>query len=185
MPRGNGGIIGPANIPSASSAKGVWSLMEQMIAKSQGLWPVTSYTIVQTFTATSTWTCPTGVTEVEYLIVAGGGGGGGSNSSGGGGGYAGGGGAGRRAADRGGRSQEGHGVAQEDARGDPEGHRGDQGEAAWDRQPGGEGAGEGGGEDSGAVKDRISNLEQGFQNDEVLNFRTSTFEFLVRDSIFK
>ena len=33
------------------------------------------YTIVQTFTATSTWTCPTGVTEVEYLVVAGGGGG--------------------------------------------------------------------------------------------------------------
>ena len=32
------------------------------------------YTIVQTFTATSTWTCPTGVTEVEYLVVAGGGG---------------------------------------------------------------------------------------------------------------
>ena len=27
------------------------------------------FTIVQTSTATSTWTCPTGVTEVEYLVV--------------------------------------------------------------------------------------------------------------------
>ena len=46
------------------------------------------YTIVQTFTATSTWTCPTGVTEVEYLVVAGGGGGGaGIGGAGGAGGY--------------------------------------------------------------------------------------------------
>jgi len=48
------------------------------------------YTIIQTFTATQDWTCPAGVTEVEYLIVAGGGGGGGQNS----GGQCGGGGAG-------------------------------------------------------------------------------------------
>ena len=34
------------------------------------------YTVVQTFTASGTWTAPTGVTEVEYLVVAGGGGGG-------------------------------------------------------------------------------------------------------------
>ena len=88
MPRGNGGIIGPANIPSLSSAKGVWSLMEQMIAKSQGLWPVTGYTIVQTFIGSSTWTCPAGVTEVEYLVVAGGGGGASGQGGGGGaGGY--------------------------------------------------------------------------------------------------
>ena len=33
----------------------------------------TGFTIVHTFTATSTWTCPSGVTEVEYLVVAGGG----------------------------------------------------------------------------------------------------------------
>jgi hypothetical protein len=39
MPRGNGGVIGPANIPTTASAKGVWSLVEQMIAKSQGIWP--------------------------------------------------------------------------------------------------------------------------------------------------
>ena len=46
------------------------------------------FTIIQTFTATSTWTCPTGVTEVEYLVVAGGGGGGaGIGGGGGAGGY--------------------------------------------------------------------------------------------------
>jgi hypothetical protein len=33
-------------------------------------------TVIQSFTATGDWTCPTGVTEVEYLVVAGGGGGG-------------------------------------------------------------------------------------------------------------
>jgi hypothetical protein len=41
-----------------------------------------TFTVIQTFTASGTWTCPTGVTEVEYLVVAGGGGG----SDGGGGG---------------------------------------------------------------------------------------------------
>ena len=33
-------------------------------------------TIRQQFTASSTWTCPTGVTAVDYLVVAGGAGGG-------------------------------------------------------------------------------------------------------------
>jgi hypothetical protein len=33
-------------------------------------------TVIQSFTATGEWVCPTGVTEVEWLIVAGGGGGG-------------------------------------------------------------------------------------------------------------
>ena len=42
------------------------------------------YTVIQTFTSSTTWICPAGVTEVEYLVVAGGGGGG-SNSGGGGG----------------------------------------------------------------------------------------------------
>ena len=41
-------------------------------------------TIIQTFTTTGTWTCPTGVEEVEYLIVAGGAGGGNGNGGGGG-----------------------------------------------------------------------------------------------------
>ena len=33
------------------------------------------YTIIQTFTSSTTWVCPGGVTEVEYLVVGGGGGG--------------------------------------------------------------------------------------------------------------
>ena len=49
------------------------------------------YVVIQTFTASGSWTCPTGVTEVEYLVVAGGGGGGGVGTSSG---NAGGGGAG-------------------------------------------------------------------------------------------
>jgi len=44
-------------------------------------------TVIQSFTATSSWTCPTGVTEVEYLVVAGGGGGGASGGGGGAGGF--------------------------------------------------------------------------------------------------
>jgi hypothetical protein len=38
-----------------------------------------SVTVIQSFTATGEWVCPTGVTEVEWLIVAGGGGGGSGN----------------------------------------------------------------------------------------------------------
>jgi MSHA biogenesis protein MshQ len=50
-------------------------------------------TVIQSFTATGEWVCPTGVTEVEWLIVAGGGGGGNSQdfgATGAGGGGAGG-----------------------------------------------------------------------------------------------
>jgi hypothetical protein len=46
--------------------------------------------VVETFGASGTWTCPTGVTEVEYLVIAGGGAGGGSSDGAGGGGGAGG-----------------------------------------------------------------------------------------------
>jgi hypothetical protein len=35
----NGGIIGPANIPTTTSAKGKWSLAEYYLAKSQNIWP--------------------------------------------------------------------------------------------------------------------------------------------------
>ena len=42
-------------------------------------------TVVVTFKESGSWTCPTGVTEVEYLVVAGGGGGAGGYGSGGGG----------------------------------------------------------------------------------------------------
>jgi len=37
-----------------------------------------SRTVVVTFKSSGTWTCPTDVTEVEYLVVAGGGGGAGT-----------------------------------------------------------------------------------------------------------
>lgn len=74
MPRGNGGIVGPVN----TSFSGVWSLLEAQIRRSANTWPSiyssslsesatgtdavsypTGYVVVQTFTATSTWTCPT------------------------------------------------------------------------------------------------------------------------------
>jgi hypothetical protein len=42
-------------------------------------------TVIQSFTATGEWVCPTGVTEVEYLVVAGGGGGGWAGGGGAGG----------------------------------------------------------------------------------------------------
>ena len=51
------------------------------------------YTI-ESFPASTTWTAPTGVTSVEYLVVAGGGGGGGAQGSSGGYRHGGGGGAG-------------------------------------------------------------------------------------------
>ena len=100
----NGGILGSNNLPSSGSAKGIWTPNEIARAVGLGFWPLvyartvtetssgadavaTGYTIVQTFTATSTWTCPAGVTEVEYLVVAGGGGGGSSGGGGGAGGF--------------------------------------------------------------------------------------------------
>jgi hypothetical protein len=33
------------------------------------------FTVIQTFTSSTSWIAPEGVTEVEYLVVAGGGGG--------------------------------------------------------------------------------------------------------------
>ena len=44
--------------------------------------PLLSPRIVLSFNATSTWTVPTGVAFVDYLVVAGGGGGGGSSIGG-------------------------------------------------------------------------------------------------------
>ena len=41
-------------------------------------------TVIITFKESGSWLCPTGVTEVEYLVVAGGGGGGGHYGGGGG-----------------------------------------------------------------------------------------------------
>ena len=48
-----------------------------------------TYTVIESFLATGSWKCPTGVTSVDYLVVAGGGGGArdqnGGTSGGGGG----------------------------------------------------------------------------------------------------
>ena len=39
MPKWNGGVIGVANNPTISSAKGIWSLSEATKAIRAGLWP--------------------------------------------------------------------------------------------------------------------------------------------------
>ena len=58
----------------------------QMLLAAKG--PPASYQVIQEFKFTADWTCPTGVTEVDYLVVAGGGGGGRDYAGGGGaGGY--------------------------------------------------------------------------------------------------
>ena len=54
-------------------------IMQAMTAASSG------FTVVQTFLASGTWTAPTGVTSVDYLVVAGGGGG--AQGGGGAGGF--------------------------------------------------------------------------------------------------
>jgi len=41
--RFNGGVIGAANIPTLLSAQGVWSPMEQAVAKLQGIWPILGF----------------------------------------------------------------------------------------------------------------------------------------------
>ena len=77
MPRRlNGGVLGPNNTPTTTSASGVWSLLAEQIYRSQGIWPLPSAAIIQSFTASGNWTAPTGVTQIDsYLVVAGGGGG--------------------------------------------------------------------------------------------------------------
>ena len=36
---GNGGVIGPINTPTVSTASGVWSLSKQQQAKEDSIWP--------------------------------------------------------------------------------------------------------------------------------------------------
>ena len=49
-------------------------IMLSLLARAIGGGP---FTVIQTFVSSTSWICPPGVTEVEYLVVAGGGGGGG------------------------------------------------------------------------------------------------------------
>ena len=79
--RFNGGIIGVRNISTPISAVGMWTTNEIQLAKISNLWPEPPVG-VQIFTTSSSWVAPTGVSEVEYLVVAGGGGGGGAGTPG-------------------------------------------------------------------------------------------------------
>jgi hypothetical protein len=83
MPIGlNGGLIGRLNSSTKlNGASGIWSMGEVGINRLVGTWPVNA-TIVRIFYGSTTFTVPSSVTSVDYLIVAGGGGG----ASGGGGG---------------------------------------------------------------------------------------------------
>ena len=45
MPQGNGGVVGPANDPTSSTASGVWGLKEHAEAVGAGKWPGTVYQI--------------------------------------------------------------------------------------------------------------------------------------------
>jgi hypothetical protein len=78
----NGGIIGSRNLTTGGiggSAVGIYSVNEAQIFKLAGLWPQEvpsgSYQAIQVYTNSSTWTVPSGVSSVDYLIIGGGGGG--------------------------------------------------------------------------------------------------------------
>ena len=90
----NGGIIGTRNLTTGGTtgaATGIYSLNEAQVFKLAGIWPQEigqgQLLTTQIFTNSTTWTIPSGVSSVDYLVVAGGGAG---SSSGGAGGGAGG-----------------------------------------------------------------------------------------------
>ena len=61
--------------PSTTQASGIWTLQQALQAIKAGAWPgIPTNTVIQSFTATGSWTCPDGVSQVDYLVVAGGGG---------------------------------------------------------------------------------------------------------------
>ena len=64
-----------AQFPNPYNAQGVWSLRSQLVARMGNNWPGV-VTVTEIFTSSTTWTCPTGVTAVDYFVVARGGGGG-------------------------------------------------------------------------------------------------------------
>jgi len=71
--------------PSTTQASGIWTLQQALQAIKAGVWPgIPTNTVVLSFTASGTWTCPDGVSQVDYLVVAGGGGASGGNGGGGG-----------------------------------------------------------------------------------------------------
>ena len=85
--RYKGGIIRSAPFTTSRFGQnsGMFTLGQQFNAFAAGNWP-TDYDVILQFTESSTWECPAGVTEIEYLIVAGGGGTGNDTAGGAGGG---------------------------------------------------------------------------------------------------
>ncbi len=82
-----GKIISRANLePTLYVASGMWTLSQAAAYTQAGLWPGTGFRVIQSFTASGSWTAPEGVTQVDYLVVAGGGSGGAGGGLGGGGG---------------------------------------------------------------------------------------------------
>ena len=79
---------------AASNVAGIWSLDDISFMRGYNyIRDSSSNYIVERLTGSVVWTCPTGVSSVDYLVVAGGGSGGGGNPvipyGGGGGGGAG------------------------------------------------------------------------------------------------
>ena len=75
--RGNSGIIGPRYAAGYTPAAGFFTMSEVQQLIQAGFFSTatsSTSTIIQTFTASGSWTCPTGVTSIEYLVVGGGGG---------------------------------------------------------------------------------------------------------------
>ena len=84
--RFNGGLIGLLNAPRTGAITGIWTQNEVSLKNIEGTWP-NPLTAVQIFTNSSTWTVPTGVSSVDYLVVGGAGSGGTLGGGGGAGGY--------------------------------------------------------------------------------------------------
>ena len=63
-------------LPSTTQASGIWTLQQALQAIKAGVWPgIPTNTVILSFTSSGSWTCPDGVSQVDYLVVAGGGGG--------------------------------------------------------------------------------------------------------------
>ena len=85
MSRYKGGFIKSTPITTSrfGTNSGMFSLGQQIQAIQGGLWP-SDYDQTLVFQGSSTWACPPGVSEIEYLLLAGGGGGGTFAAGGGG-----------------------------------------------------------------------------------------------------
>ena len=75
--RYKGGVISatPPTV-TTSAAKGVWTLQQQLVYQAAGTWPLAlqPFFVYETLASSTTWTCPSGVSSIDILVVAGGGG---------------------------------------------------------------------------------------------------------------